>query len=76
MYGPLLAVAVLSLFDVNLTTRPPEWVGTANYAEGFARPDAARALWNTLGYLVAILPLSVVAPALAAIAAWRRCCAR
>jgi multiple sugar transport system permease protein len=71
VYGPLLAVAVLSLFDFNLTTRPPEWVGTANYAELFARPDAARALWNTLGYLVAILPLSVVAPALAAIAVWR-----
>lgn len=71
VYGPLLAVAVLSLFDFNLTTRPPAWAGTANYAELFASPEAARALWNTLGYLVAILPLSVVAPALAAIAVWR-----
>lgn len=71
VYGPLLAVAALSLFDFNLTTRPPSWVGLDNYAEIFGSAEAGRAFWNTLGYVLAVLPLSVVAPALAAVAVWR-----
>jgi multiple sugar transport system permease protein len=71
MYGPLLAVAVLSLFDFNLTTQAPQWVGLGNYQEIVSSPEAGTALRNTIAYLVAILPLSVVAPGLAAIAVWR-----
>lgn len=71
MYGPLLAVTGLSLFDFNLTTRAPLWVGLDNYRTIIVSPEAGLALRNTIAYLVAILPLTVVAPALAAIAVWR-----
>lgn len=71
VYGPLVAVMLLSLFDFNLTTRPPAWTGLANYGGILTSPGAGRALWNTVGYMVAILPLSVLAPLVAAVAVWR-----
>ncbi|NEE02828.1 carbohydrate ABC transporter permease [Phytoactinopolyspora halotolerans] len=71
MYGPLLAVTALSLFDFNLTTQTPRWVGADNYREVFASPETGTALRNTVAYMATILPLSVLAPGLAAIAVWR-----
>ncbi|WP_129668113.1 carbohydrate ABC transporter permease [Phytoactinopolyspora endophytica] len=71
MYGPLLAVTTLSLFDFNLTTQAPQWAGPDNYGDVMSSPEAGTALRNTIAYMVAIIPLSVVAPGLAAIAVWR-----
>lgn len=71
VYGPLLAVAVLSLFEFNLTTRPPVWAGLGNYREIFSSSGAGQAFWNTVGYMVAITPLSVLTPLIAAVAVWR-----
>lgn len=71
IYGPLVAVTGLSLFDFNLTTKPPRWVGLDNYRSVVGGPEAGQALRNTIAYLVAITPLSVIAPGLAAIAVWR-----
>lgn len=72
VYGPMLAVTALSLFDFNLTTRPPDFVGLANHVEQLTAPEWHRAWGVTALYAVLLLPLSVVAPCATAIVVWLR----
>ena len=51
--GPLIASAVLSLFDYNLLDAP-RWVGLANFRRLAADPQFTRSLVNTAYYLAGI----------------------
>lgn len=56
---PVVISALLSFVDWNLLTQP-EWVGIANYRQLLNRdPVFWRVLWNTIYFMVAIVPLQL-----------------
>lgn len=56
---PVVASFVLSFVDWNLL-RPPEWVGIANFRELVLRDAVFRKVaWNTLYFIVTIVPLQL-----------------
>lgn len=60
IFGPVLAVAVLSFTDYQLGARTFAWVGWENYAVLFTDPIGRRAVVNTLLYVAVVIPASVV----------------
>lgn len=68
---PLAATVVLSLTSWNLTSGAPEFVGAANYADLFARPDFLAAMGRTLLLVALLLPFATVVPMGLAILLWR-----
>ena len=60
IFGPVLAVAVLSFTDYQLGARTFAWVGWENYAVLFTDPIGRRAVVNTLLYVAVVMPASVV----------------
>jgi multiple sugar transport system permease protein len=68
IYAPLAYALWLSFHEWNmLPFAPRRYVGTLNYERLIGLPDMATALWNTLIYLVGLLPLTVVLPVAIAI---------
>jgi multiple sugar transport system permease protein len=65
---PVLASLVLSFVDWNLL-RPPQFVGIANYRELLTRdPVFQKVAWNTLYFMVTIVPLQLALGLLLAVA--------
>ncbi|GAA3183068.1 sugar ABC transporter permease [Rhodococcus baikonurensis] len=65
VYSPLIQTIQLSFYDWNLVpTSPARPAGWSNYSEAFALPQLGTATWNTLLYLVALLPFTIVIPVL------------
>jgi multiple sugar transport system permease protein len=57
--GPVVASLALSFMDWNLIN-PPKFVGLANYTALFTRdPVFGTAFWNTVFYMVTIVPLQL-----------------
>lgn len=68
VYWPLVQAAVLSFYDWNLLpTSPKTYVGLENYESLLALPEMRRALWNTLLYVLGLMPMSVLLPLAVAI---------
>lgn len=68
VYFPLIQTAFLSFYKWNLLpTKPMQWVGWLNFTRVFTLPEIQLALGNTLLYVVALLPFSVVFPTLFAV---------
>jgi multiple sugar transport system permease protein len=68
VYWPLAEAAWLSFHEWNmLPFAPKKPVGLLNYERLVALPEMGQALWNTLIYLVGLLPLTVALPVAAAI---------
>ena len=63
---PALRVLVMSFTDYNMIN-PPQAVGWANYERLWADPLFWSALGNTALYLIVVVPVLVIAPALLAI---------
>lgn len=65
---PVLASFVLSFMDWNLL-RPPEFVGLSNYVQLLMRDSVFRKVaWNTLYFMVTIVPLQLLFGLLLAVA--------
>ena len=63
IYWPLIEALYLSFFQWNmLPTATPRYVGLDNYANLLTLPEMRRAAWNTVLYILGLLPLSVVLP--------------
>ncbi|MEO1439839.1 MAG: sugar ABC transporter permease [Chloroflexota bacterium] len=63
IYRPLVRTFYLSFFQWNLLpTVPKQYVGWENYSRILTLPEMQQAFWNTLIYIVGILPLSVALP--------------
>ncbi|WP_328396380.1 carbohydrate ABC transporter permease [Nocardia sp. NBC_00416] len=63
VYSPLVQTIQLSFYDWNLVpTSPARPAGWSNYAEAFDLPQLGRATLNTLLYLLALLPFTIVIP--------------
>jgi len=62
LYGPILASAILSVFDWNLLEPAPDFVGAKNYRALLANGDFRLASWNTLLYCLILIPAQVVLP--------------
>lgn len=60
IFGPVLAVAVLSFTDYQLGAQTFAWVGLENYGALFTDPIGQRAVVNTLLYVAVVMPASVV----------------
>lgn len=68
VYLPLIEAFQLSFYKWNmLPTAPKTFVGLENYQRLMTLPDMRRALWNTLFYILGLLPLSVALPLAVAI---------
>ncbi len=68
VYKPLLQTLELSFFDWNLLpTSPKVFVGWQNFSRIFELPEVHQALWNTLIYILGIIPMAVVLPLVVAI---------
>jgi multiple sugar transport system permease protein len=62
-YGPLVKTVYYSFIEWNmLPSSTPVWVGMDNYRLLLEHPDFKQALLNTLGYIIGMLPFSVVIP--------------
>ena len=85
MLGPLLFGLGLSLFrwDI-LTTRPAQFVGSANYQEAFKDEYVTKALWATVRFVLMAVPSTLILALLLAVglaqvaekrrALWRALC--
>src|SRR5262249_42637562 len=63
VYRPLLGTLELSVYQWNLLpTTPRVLVGLDNYRRVLTLPEMGQALWNTVIYVVGLLPFSVVLP--------------
>lgn len=63
VYSPLIQTIQLSFYDWNLVpTSPARPAGWSNYAEAFDLPQLGKATVNTLLYLLALLPFTIVIP--------------
>ncbi len=68
VYRPLIEIIGLSFSQWNLLpTSPKTPVGWANYQQVLSLPEIQRALVNTLGYTVGLLPFSLILPVIIAI---------
>ena len=68
VYWPVAETFGLSFFEWNLLpTTPKIFVGWQNYERLLGLPEVRQALWNTLIYIVGILPLAVLLPLAVAI---------
>jgi multiple sugar transport system permease protein/sn-glycerol 3-phosphate transport system permease protein len=67
LYGPLIASAVLSLFDWNLLSSDIRFVGVDNYTANFENLDFRSAAWNTLLYCLILIPAEVILPLILAV---------
>lgn len=72
VYGPLVWTGALSLFDWDLTSPAPEFVGAGNFAALAADPRFADAVARTALYVLGMLPFATVVPLALAILLWRR----
>ena len=75
IFGPVLAVAVLSFTDYQLGAQGFAWIGLENYSVLFTDPIGRRAVVNTLMYVAIVMPASMILALLVAlgvhrIAAW------
>lgn len=71
VYLPMLATGVASLLDWNLTT-PARYVGLDNYRRLLTDDDFHQAAWQTVWYVIMMLPLATVVPLGLAIVLWLR----
>ncbi|MEU1981027.1 ABC transporter permease subunit [Nocardia sp. NPDC019395] len=63
VYSPLVQTIQLSFYDWNLVpTSPARPAGWSNYSEAFNLPQLGQATLNTLLYLLALLPFTIVIP--------------
>ncbi|MBY8861194.1 sugar ABC transporter permease [Nocardia sp. CA2R105] len=63
VYSPLVQTIELSFYDWNLVpTTPARPAGWSNYVEAFNLPQLGRATVNTVVYLLALLPFTIVIP--------------
>jgi ABC-type sugar transport system permease subunit len=67
LYGPLIASALLSVFDWNLLSSEVRFVGTSNYATVLANVDFRMAAWNTLLYCAILIPAQILIPLILAL---------
>jgi multiple sugar transport system permease protein len=68
VYKPLLQTLELSFFDWNLLpTSPKVFVGWQNFSRILELPEVHQALWNTLIYILGIIPMAVILPLVVAI---------
>ncbi|WP_245256474.1 carbohydrate ABC transporter permease [Bartonella tamiae] len=69
IYEPLIRALWLSFYQWNLLpTSPMIWQGTNNYERVLSLPKMWNSLWNTLIYIIGLLPIAVFIPL--AIALW------
>lgn len=61
VFWPTLQALYLSFTQYDLTN-PPQWVGFANFRRLWTDPVFWKTLWNTLWYLLGVVPILVVAP--------------
>jgi len=61
VFWPTLQAFYLSFTQYDLIN-PPQWVGFANFRRLWADPVFWKTLWNTLLYLLGVVPILVVAP--------------
>lgn len=72
VYSPLVQTIQLSFYDWNLVpTSPARPAGWSNYGEAFDLPQLGKATINTLLYLLALLPFTIVVPVLVVLASQR-----
>tara|TARA_R110000751_G_scaffold71441_11_gene145033 strand:+ start:56104 stop:57060 length:957 start_codon:yes stop_codon:yes gene_type:complete len=70
-YWPLLQTAYLSLVDWNMNpSQPTQFVGTDNYGRVFGSTLFQTALFNTIIYIGASIPLKVLLPIPVAVFLW------
>ncbi|MDR6817529.1 ABC-type sugar transport system permease subunit [Neorhizobium sp. 2083] len=67
LYGPLVASALLSVFDWNLLSSDLSFVGAKNYATVFSNVDFRTAAWNTVLYCIILIPAQIILPLLLAL---------
>jgi len=72
IYGPMIASAVLSLMDWDLSAGFSGWVGGENYADLMVHPDFVRSAAQTLFYAVALVPFATIVPMVLAVMMWQR----
>lgn len=71
VYWPFLHTFYLSTIDWNLNPdQPTEFVGVSNYSQVFGATLFQHALWNTVIYIVASIPLKVLLPIPVALFIW------
>ncbi|MFF5993035.1 carbohydrate ABC transporter permease [Prauserella flavalba] len=71
-YRPLGQTFQLSFFNWNLLpTSPMTPAGTDNYTRVLGLPELGQAVWNTVVYILALLPFTVLIPAAVALLARR-----
>lgn len=71
-YRPLGQTFQLSFYNWNLLpTSPMVPAGPTNYTRLLALPELGQAVWNTVVYIVALLPFTVLLPLVAALLARR-----
>ncbi|WP_054814722.1 carbohydrate ABC transporter permease [Nocardia arizonensis] len=71
VYAPMIATAVVSVLEWNLTTRA-EFVGFDNFRRLFDDEQFRRAIWQTGVYVLLMLPLATLVPLGLAVALWLR----
>ncbi|HVV08949.1 sugar ABC transporter permease [Amycolatopsis sp.] len=71
-YRPLVRTVQLSFYNWNLLpTSPMTSAGLSNYARVLSLPELGQAGWNTVVYILALLPFTVVVPTAVALLARR-----
>ena len=71
IFGPVLAVAVLSFTDYQLGAQGFAWIGLENYTVLFTDPIGRRAVVNTLIYVAIVMPASMILALLVALGVHR-----
>lgn len=71
IFGPVLAVAVLSFTDYQLGAQGFAWIGLENYSVLFTDPIGRRAVVNTLIYVAIVMPASMILALLVALGVHR-----
>ncbi|MDE0214035.1 MAG: sugar ABC transporter permease, partial [Deltaproteobacteria bacterium] len=71
IFGPVLAVAVLSFTDYQLGAQGFAWIGLENYTVLFTDPIGQRAVVNTLIYVAIVMPASMILALLVALGVHR-----
>ncbi len=68
VYKPLLQTLELSFFEWNLLPSSPKtFVGWQNFKRLLELPEVHQALWNTVIYILGIVPMAVILPLVVAI---------
>lgn len=71
IFGPVLAVAMLSFTDYQLGAQGFAWIGLDNYRVLFTDPIGQRAVVNTLIYVAIVMPASMILALLVALGVHR-----